>query len=454
MAPWRAAAVTLQHLDVLVASEERAIQNLEATLVRLGEEAVGLRLTVERLLSCLGKPCRLPPTTPLLEPAGSGASPTPPRLPAPSLPAVLRPHLRWIMRAIHLMREPTVLAWLLQMSSRTALGLAEEEVARLAEAASALFDPLNPGDERRQRAAVVALCELERLPHLSSPAAAAPDFAAVESAPWPSPLLRHLLAEHLCRLPSARRFLHRSLSGVLETFLDAIAAAEMDAGSSSDVDVSAAGEDGVGAGAGSALLSACERVLSALTNHAAALPSALLVICASLGVSSTAHAPLGGARHGASRGGARHGASRGGARHDAPLGGARHGASRGGARNDASRGGARNDASRGGARHGASRGGARNDALHGGARNDASIGGARNDASLGGARHDASLGGAINDESFGVSTLAAELLILGWIAPAVCCSPRAPRQGGRMQVLTTAPRAPLPTGTRTAHVRT
>ena len=427
MAPWRAAAVTLQHLDVLVASEERAIQNLEATLVRLGEEAVGLRLTVERLLSCLGKPCRLPPTTPLLEPAGSGASPTPPRLPAPSLPAVLRPHLRWIMRAIHLMREPTVLAWLLQMSSRTALGLAEEEVARLAEAASALFDPLNPGDERRQRAAVVALCELERLPHLSSPAAAAPDFAAVESAPWPSPLLRHLLAEHLCRLPSARRFLHRSLSGVLETFLDAIAAAEMDAGSSSDVDVSAAGEDGVGAGAGSALLSACERVLSALTNHAAALPSALLVICASLGVSSTAHAPLGGARHGASRGGAR---------------------------NDASRGGARNDASRGGARHGASRGGARNDALHGGARNDASIGGARNDASLGGARHDASLGGAINDESFGVSTLAAELLILGWIAPAVCCSPRAPRQGGRMQVLTTAPRAPLPTGTRTAHVRT
>ena len=427
MVPWRAAAVTLQHLDVLFASEERAIQNLEATLVRLGEEAVGLRLTVERLLSCLGKPCRLPPTTPLLEPAGSGASPTPPRLPAPSLPAVLRPHLRWIMRAIHLMREPTVLAWLLQMSSRTALGLAEEEVACLAEAASALFDPLNPGDERRQRAAVVALCELERLPHFSSPAAAAPDFAAVESAPWPSPLLRHLLAEHLCRLPSARRFLHRSLSGVLETFLDAIAAAEMDAGSSSDVDVSAAGEDGVGAGAGSALLSACERVLSALTNHAAALPSALLVICASLGVSSTAHAPLEGARHGASRGGAR---------------------------NDASRGGARNDASRGGARHGASRGGARNDALHGGARNDASIGGARNDASLGGARHDASLGGAINDESFGVSTLAAELLILGWIAPAVCCSPRAPRQGGRMQVLTTAPRAPLPTGTRTAHVRT
>ena len=446
MAPWRAAAVTLQHLDVLVASEERAIQNLEATLVRLGEEAVGLRLTVERLLSCLGKPCRLPPTTPLLEPAGSGASPTPPRLPAPSLPAVLRPHLRWIMRAIHLMREPTVLAWLLQMSSRTALGLAEEEVARLAEAASALFDPLNPGDERRQRAAVVALCELERLPHLSSPAAAAPDFAAVESAPWPSPLLRHLLAEHLCRLPSARRFLHRSLSGVLETFLDAIAAAEMDAGSSSDVDVSAAGEDGVGAGAGSALLSACERVLSALTNHAAALPSALLVICASLGVSSTAHAPLGGARHGASLGVS--------STAHAPLGGARHGASRGGARNDASRGGARNDASRGGARHGASRGGARNDALHGGALNDASIGGARNDASLGGARHDASLGGAINDESFGVSTLAAELLILGWIAPAVCCSPRAPRQGGRMQVLTTAPRAPLPTGTRTAHVRT
>jgi len=299
---WRAAAVTLQHLDVLVGCEDRAIQNLEATLVRLGEEAVGLRLTVERLLSCLGKPCRLPPTTPLLEPAGSGASPTPPRLPAPSLPAVLRPHLRWIMRAIHLMREPTVLAWLLvQKSTRTAPGLAEEEAACLAEAASALFDPLNPGDERRQRAAVVALCELERLPHLASPAAAPPDFAAVESAPWPSPLLRHLLAEHLCRLPSARRFLHRSLSGVLETFLDAIAAAEMDAGGSSNVDVSAAGEDGAGAGAGSALLSACEKVLGALTNHAAALPSALLVICASLG-------------------GARHDASLGGARNDASLG--------------------------------------------------------------------------------------------------------------------------------------
>ena len=385
MAPWRAAAVTLQHLDVLVASEERAIQNLEATLVRLGEEAVGLRLTVERLLSCLGKPCRLPPTTPLLEPAGSGASPTPPRLPAPSLPAVLRPHLRWIMRAIHLMREPTVLAWLLQMSSRTALGLAEEEVARLAEAASALFDPLNPGDERRQRAAVEALCALERLPHLASP-----DFAAVGlpasapwTAPWPSPLLRHLLAEHLCRLPSARRFLHRSLSGVLETFLDAIAAAEMDAGSSSDVDVSAAGEDGVGAGAGSALLSACERVLSALTNHAAALPSALLVICASLGVSSTVHASLGGARH------------------------------------------------------------------------DASLGGARHDAPLGGAQHDASLGGDQHDAPLGVSTLAAELLILGWIAPAVRTSrqgSRTWRQGGRMQVLTTAPRSPPP-GTRTAHVR-
>jgi len=330
---WRAAAVTLQHLDVLVGCEDRAIQNLEATLVRLGEEAVGLRLTVERLLSCLGKPCRLPPTTPLLEPAGSGASPTPPRLPAPSLPAVLRPHLRWIMRAIHLMREPTVLAWLLvQKSSRTAPGLAEEEAACLAEAASALFDPLNPGDERRQRAAVVALCELERLPHLATPAAlpdfaaphlaspaAPPDFAAVESAPWPSPLLRHLLAEHLCRLPSARRFLHRSLSGVLETFLDAIAAAEMDAGGSSNVDVSAAGEDGAGAGAGSALLSACEKVLGALTNHAAALPSALLVICASLG----------GARHDASLGGARHDASRGGARHDAFFGGARNDASLG-----------------------------------------------------------------------------------------------------------------------------
>ena len=399
---WRAAAVTLQHLDVLVGCEDRAIQNLEATLVRLGEEAVGLRLTVERLLSCLGKPCRLPPTTPLLEPAGSGASPTPPRLPAPSLPAVLRPHLRWIMRAIHLMREPTVLAWLLvQKSSRTAPGLAEEEAACLAEAASALFDPLNPGDERRQRAAVVALCELERLPHLASPAAppdfaaphfaspaAPPDFADVESAPWPSPLLRHLLAEHLCRLPSARRFLHRSLSGALETFLDAIAAAEMDAGGSSNVDVSAAGEDGAGAGAGSALLSACEKVLGALTNHAAALPSALLVICASLGVSSTAHASLGGARH------------------------------------------------------------------------DASLGGARDYASPGGARHDASLG---------VSTLAAELLILGWIAPAVrqgwiaarLASGRphasahngASRQGGRMQVLTTAPRSPPPTGTRTAHVR-
>ena len=289
------------------------MQNLEATLVRLGEEAVGLRLTVERLLSCLGKPCRLPPTAPLLEPAGSGASPTPPRLPAPSLPAVLRPHLRWIMRAIHLMREPTVLAWLLvQKSSRTALGLAEEEAACLAEAASALFDPLNPGDERRQRAAVEALCALERLPHLASP-----DFAAVGlpasapwTAPWPSPLLRHLLAEHLCRLPSARRFLHRSLSGVLETFLDAIAAAEMDAGGSSNVDVSAAGEDGAGAGAGSALLSACEKVLGALTNHAAALPSALLVICASLG----------GARHDASLGGARHDASLGGARNDASLG--------------------------------------------------------------------------------------------------------------------------------------
>jgi hypothetical protein len=224
------------------------------------------------------------------------------------------------MRAIHLMREPTVLAWLLvQKSTRTAPGLAEEEAACLAEAASALFDPLNPGDERRQRAAVVALCELERLPHLASPAAAPPDFADVESAPWPSPLLRHLLAEHLCRLPSARRFLHRSLSGVLETFLDAIAAAEMDAGGSSNVDVSAAGEDGAGAGAGSALLSACEKVLGALTNHAAALPSALLVICASLG----------GARHDASLGGARHDASRGGARHDAFFGGARNDASLG-----------------------------------------------------------------------------------------------------------------------------
>ena len=343
---WRTAAVSLQHLDVLVASEERALQYLEAQLVRLGEDAIEMRLTAERLLSSLGRPRHLSPSV------TSGAEFV--RISAPSLPSVLRPHLRWIMRAIDLMREPGLLAWMLMLKVSNMTGSASPmcEIASLAEAAAALFDTLNPGDELRQRATIIALCELESLPRDPTPMAATPNFRRprVEREPWPSPLVAALLTEYLCRLPTARRFLQRTLGDVLEGWLDEmnlhhlhIEHAHLHGSSMSHNDTQGKA-DGRGIRSRSstnvavdgedlaapkkeaeeeeeeeantspamameysspvtaalpvsteatvdALFTACDRLLEAATLHAPALPNVMLLLCSSVAASSEHHSP-------------------------------------------------------------------------------------------------------------------------------------------------------------------
>ena len=47
---WRAAAASLQRLDILTATEERGLQQCEMRLAKLGDEAVESHLASETLL--------------------------------------------------------------------------------------------------------------------------------------------------------------------------------------------------------------------------------------------------------------------------------------------------------------------------------------------------------------------------------------------------------------------
>ena len=189
---WRGALLRLQRLDVLTATEERALQQCEAKLFKLGEEAVENRLIADRQLASLAASAESVPT---------------------SLPAPLRPHLTQIIRAVVQLREnPSTLAWLLALRSAPA---APEEDERAARAVVALFDGLSPGDEARQSRLVVALCQVE-LRMVECGTRSAGGVGAL----LPGSLTARIVAGCLCRQPAARRHLQRALRPPLEAWLD------------------------------------------------------------------------------------------------------------------------------------------------------------------------------------------------------------------------------------------
>ena len=101
---WRAACASLQRLDVLLASEDRALQHCEGQLFKLTEGALEDRDAAEKVLAALL--LAEPPFDRTAPPLCVDALPH-------SLPSALRPRLQWVIRALLLLREPQLLSWLL-----------------------------------------------------------------------------------------------------------------------------------------------------------------------------------------------------------------------------------------------------------------------------------------------------------------------------------------------------
>ena len=190
-----ALATSLQRLDVLIASERRALELCEGQLFKLTDGALEDRGAVEAALCMLASGYLSPDDTlPLRIHAKQHA-----------LPMHLRQHLQWVIRALLLLREPSLLARLLHLRAVRS----RDDEAWVASGVAALLDGLHPADVLRQRAVLLALCTLE-LRQLHARAGAL----------VPNSFFARLVGEHLCRLPAARSFLHRALRGPLEAFLD------------------------------------------------------------------------------------------------------------------------------------------------------------------------------------------------------------------------------------------
>ena len=301
MYTWKEVANELQQLDVLLSTEDRSLQQAETVLAKHVDDALEIRLTSDRILASLR--------------SGRNA-----RESVISLPAKLRPHLRWTIRAIRLLREPALLAWLLTFGhsalnrARVDLGLDpdQSQTDRLAESVSALFDAHSPADRARQHVVLAALCEieLEQNGHLMSLLGR-------------GSLTACLLREFLVQCPVARQFLQRAWRGELESWLDSPINAMRRVQRHRDLRGKVSGARRPGDGvrplehsvcvnpddyvletmmgeAGQAedwqestvasatamlpdpaddLFSVCERLLAAVAQHAAALPTALLLVC-------------------------------------------------------------------------------------------------------------------------------------------------------------------------------
>ena len=183
---------------MLLAAEQRALQLCEGQLYKLMEGGLDDRDAAEKVLLQLARmetPDRSEVAVPLCVEAR-----------VHSLPSRLRPHLQWLIRTLILLREPPILSWLLSL--RAVRSRADE--AWLASSVTALLDSLNPADEQRHRALLSTLCTLE-LHQLHTCAGVL----------VPNSFFSRLASEHLCRLPAARRCLHRALRGPLEAWLDA-----------------------------------------------------------------------------------------------------------------------------------------------------------------------------------------------------------------------------------------
>ena len=155
MPSWRSSCSHLQRLDVLLAGEQRALQACEGSLYKLMEQSLDERSAAEKTLAALAITSEQ-----LTIYDGNDIPPLPLRVDAAphSLPASLRPHLQWAIRAMLLLREPPLLAWLLALRSSSK---SPADEALLASAVTALNDGFNPADELRHRALLVTLCTLE-----------------------------------------------------------------------------------------------------------------------------------------------------------------------------------------------------------------------------------------------------------------------------------------------------
>ena len=193
--PFTALATSLQRLDVLAASERRALQLHEGQLFKLNDSALEDRSAAESALCALASGYVSPDNLPLCVDAK-----------AHSLPSAIRPHLQWIIRTLLLLRHPSLLPWLLHLRAVHS----RDDEAWLASGVAALLDAFHPADVLRQRALLHNLCKIE-LHQLDGCAGAL----------VPGSFFARMVGEHLCRLPAARRCLHRALRGPLEAFLDA-----------------------------------------------------------------------------------------------------------------------------------------------------------------------------------------------------------------------------------------
>ena len=170
------------------------------------------------------------------------------------VPSSVRPHLRWIMRCLLILRVPSILANLLSCrlemhgeleADGKELNDRSTTAEALSDAVHALFYVSAPNDASRVRCVLLSLWDAELRRHLQTVAggghdtgahddggaigtselitASSASLSALRAAAvgmHPSCLFCQLLRSHLQRVPAARAFLHESCRLTLEAYLD------------------------------------------------------------------------------------------------------------------------------------------------------------------------------------------------------------------------------------------
>ena len=314
MASWRCRCDALTSLDILTASEARALQQGETDLHRIVGELSEDGCAIEGLLATLEA-----------DPALNDSAKSPNHsktasLPQSGVPAPIRPHLRWLMRALVVMRSPAMLAQLLACRPRGPQHPGSPcEASTVASAVAALFSLPIPSDASRARALLLALwrAELarEREVHdeVGIPGGVLPSnrsesaLFAASAVLHPSGLLCQIMRSQLQRLLPARRFLQARCAGVLEELLDGggadSAAAAAAAPPQQPPPAAASSSSGGTAQQTRAQLAAlddaareeletsycCESLLASLREGAAGLPILILSLASRVAAFATCH---------------------------------------------------------------------------------------------------------------------------------------------------------------------
>ena len=176
---WQSRSSTLSTLDVLTALEARSVQQDEATLHRLVEDLLTQGRIVEGLIATLEAETALRDDG-TLSPAKVSVA-----LPQSGVPAPIRPHLRWLMRALLVLRTPQVLAHLLVSATRPRAqpnAGSPLDIPSIVEAVGALIALAIPGDTIRGCEILLSLWSAEIAALLTLAPAPAPSLAAATAA--------------------------------------------------------------------------------------------------------------------------------------------------------------------------------------------------------------------------------------------------------------------------------